>query len=66
MSNFDINVDRRKDGQTDEQTDERKSGLLCRKVRRSGRCFMQGLMVVNLEIGKYTNFDINVELRHKC
>ena len=36
MSNFDINVDR----WTDKHTD------LCRKVRRSGRFFMQGLMVV--------------------
>ena len=43
MSNFDINVDRR----TDEQTDERKSRRLCHKVRRSGRCFMQGLTVVS-------------------
>ena len=62
MSNFDINVDRR----TDERTDELKSGRLCRKTRTSGRCFMQGLMVVNLVIDKYTYFDKNVELRHKC
>ena len=42
MSNFNINVDR----QMDEWTDEQKSGCLCPNVRRSGRCFMQGLMVV--------------------
>ena len=27
---------------------------------------MQGLMIFSLVIDKYTNFDINVELRHKC
>ena len=49
MSNFDITEllrDGQTDRQTDEQTDEWKSGHLCRKVGRSGRCFMQGLMVV--------------------
>ena len=30
----------------DEWTDIQKSGRLCRKVGRSGRCFMEGLMVV--------------------
>ena len=45
MSNFDI-TELLTDGQMDERTDERKSGRLCRKVRRPGRCFMQGLMVV--------------------
>ena len=34
------------DRQTDERTDEWKSGHLCCKVGRSGRCFIQGLMVV--------------------
>ena len=49
MSNFDITellTDGQTDGQMNERTEERKSGRLCRKVRRSGRCFMQGLMVV--------------------
>ena len=41
MSNLDITELLR-----DEQTDEWKSGHLCRKVGRSGRCFMQGLMLV--------------------
>ena len=46
-TNFDINVElRHKCWRTDERTDEQKSGCLCRKVRRSGRCFTQGLMVV--------------------
>ena len=35
-----------RDRRTDERTDEWKSGHLCRKVRRSGRYFIQGLMVV--------------------
>ena len=50
MSNFDINVDRRTDV----------------TVRWSERCFMQGLIVVSLVVDWNTNFDINVELRHKC
>ena len=45
MSNFDI-TELLTDGQTDGRTDGQKSGRLCPKVRRSGRCFMQGLMVV--------------------
>ena len=53
-TNFDANVElrhnrtvkRQTDRRTDERTDEWKSGHLCRKVRRSGRCFIQGLMVV--------------------
>ena len=45
MSNFDI-TELLTDRQTDEQTDKWKSKHLCRKVRRSGRCFIQGLMVV--------------------
>ena len=44
-SNFDI-TELLTDRRTDERTDEWKSGHLCRKVRRSGRCFIQGLMVV--------------------
>ena len=49
-TNFDVNVKLRhnrtvkRDGRT--ETDEWKSGHLCRKVRRSGRYFIQGLMVV--------------------
>ena len=48
MSNFDITrtVKRERDGRTDERTDEWISGHLCRKVRRSGKYFIQGLMVV--------------------
>ena len=49
-TNFDVNVELRHNRtvnrQTDERTDEWKSGHLCRIVRRSGRCFIQGLMVV--------------------
>ena len=49
-TNFDVNVELRHNRtvnrQTDELTDEWKSGHLCRKVGRSGRCFIQGLMVV--------------------
>ena len=50
-TNFDVNVELRHNRtvnrrQTDKRTDEWKSGHLCRKVRRSGRCFIQGLMVV--------------------
>ena len=49
-TNFDVNVELRHNRtvkrQTDERTDEWKSGHLCRKVRRSGRYFIQGLMVV--------------------
>ena len=60
MLNFDINVDRltkgkentsvaKPGGQGDvscKRADEGKRGRLCRKVRRLGRCFMQGLMAV--------------------
>ena len=59
MSNFDINVDRR----TDEQTDKGKSGRLCR-IREMFHARFGGFF--SLVIDKYTNFDINVELRHKC
>ena len=48
MSNFDI-TELLTDRRMDEQTDEWKSGHLsdlCHKVGRSGKCFMQGLMVV--------------------
>ena len=53
-TNFDVNVElrynrtvnRRTDRRTNGQTDEWKSGHLCHKVSRSGRCFMQRLMVV--------------------
>ena len=49
-TNFDVNVklrhNRTVNRRTDERTDEWKSGHLCRKVGRSGRCFIQGLMVV--------------------
>ena len=45
MSNFDI-TELLTDRWTDEQTDEWKSGHLRHKGGRSGRCFMQGLMVV--------------------
>ena len=49
-TNFDINVElqhnRTVDRRMDGQPDKRKSGCLSRKVRRSGRCFMQDLMVV--------------------
>ena len=44
MSNFHI-TELLTDRQMDEWTDERKSGHLSHKVR-SGRCLMQGLMVV--------------------
>ena len=42
MSNFNINVDR----WTNEQTDKWKIRCLYHKVRRSGRFFMQDLVVV--------------------
>ena len=49
-TNFDVNVELRHNRtvntQMDKRTDEWKSRHLCRKVRRSGRCFIQGLMVV--------------------
>ena len=49
-TNFDVNVELRHNRtvnrQTEGRTDEWKSGHLCRKVRRSGRCFIQGLMAV--------------------
>ena len=49
-TNFDVNVELRHNRtvnrQTDGQTDEWKGGHLCHKVRRSRRCFIQGLMVV--------------------
>ena len=50
-------MDGRTDGRTDEQTDEWKSGHLCRKVGRSGKCFMQGLMVVGLIVEEISNVD---------
>ena len=55
MSNFDINVDRRTDGQTNGKADA--------YVAKSGRCFMEGFSwLFSLVIDNYTNFEINVEL----
>ena len=45
LTNFDI-TELLRDRRTDERTDEWKSGHLCRKVRKTGRYFIQGLMVV--------------------
>ena len=49
-TNFDVNVELRHNRtvnrQTDGRTDRRMERHLCRKVRRSRRCFIQGLMVV--------------------
>ena len=46
-TNYDVNVDFDiTELLRDRRTDEWKSGHLCRKVRRSGRYFIQGLMVV--------------------
>ena len=45
-TNFDINVELPNNRTVDRRTDEHKSRRLSRKVRRSVRCFMQGLMVV--------------------
>ena len=50
MSNVDINVDRRTDGLTDGRTENRTPI----SHPATSRC------------DKNTNFDINVELRHKC
>ena len=58
MSNFDINVDRQTDGRTEKRTPMSQS----QEVREMFHARFDGCFVVD----KNTNFDINVERRHKC
>ena len=61
MSNFDINVDRRTNGQT-----YGKADAYVAKSGGQGDVSCKVWWLFSLVVDQNTNFDINVERRHKC